>query len=152
MRAVLLLAALGGLAAIPVAGSRFHPSPSGSEPMTPPHVRQDGSASPTGQVQIDASKWRIAATPDGSIRAEHAMGTDALAPYFDTVTLARTYGTTRAICGAFPAPTLGDDGFTRRWSYAISRPTTGACSVRGGGLYTAIGIKAGAEFPTAAVP
>ncbi len=97
----------------------------------------------------DIISWDLdlVSTP-GTAIARHVASTSIVVPFFDNASLWRLYGTEWVNCGAFPAPALTDNGQHRFWTYTLTVPTTGACSLGGGGGYRAMGTKVGAGLFT----
>ncbi len=102
----------------------------------------------------DLIAWKIlpASIPTSTLMAEHMASTSIVAPFFSTALLVRGDVTpgpaTVIVCGAFPAPTLTDNGLNRFWTYSIAKPAaTSPCGLATGD-WGAIGVKGAAGLLT----
>jgi len=111
---------------------------------------------PSGHPQVfqeDVISWRMVSLgASAEVGAQLRSSVFAVGPAFDAVRLERSYPTGSANCGNFPPPVLSDDGITRTWSYTMQRPAAGACAVRGGADFVAVGVKGGTELRAQSAP
>ena len=100
----------------------------------------------------DLVSWKVITPTGTTVQAEHKASTSIVAPFFSGAYLARINAgaTSLIVCGAFPAPTLTDNGVNRFWTYTLTKPTTGPCAA--GGNWYAIGAKGAAGLVTQGQP
>ncbi|MGE0554253.1 MAG: Ig-like domain-containing protein [Gemmatimonadales bacterium] len=108
----------------------------------------------------DLIAWSGVNSGPGTAIATHVASTSIVVPFFDGVELWRLNNAAEWVhCGAFPAPTLTDNGNHRFWTYTLVIPTASAhpCVDTAGGSfvgalpignYRAMGVKAGAGLFT----
>lgn len=121
-------------------------------PTTRDAVVDANAGKPAGFMVQGAETWRLLSPSPSEFLAVHTTAVTTSAPFFETVRLARYFGTRLVTCGAMPGPTVMENGTMRAWQYGVARPTSGPCTGAGAGDFIVVGTRNGQDSPTARVP